>query len=71
MGEPQDTRKPRAPRPCPICSKMSIGTYHPFCSKRCADIDLGRWLGERYSVPAEDPPDFIDPTAAPPGDDSE
>jgi endogenous inhibitor of DNA gyrase (YacG/DUF329 family) len=28
--------------------------YRPFCSKRCADIDLGRWLGEAYRIPADD-----------------
>ncbi|MEO1694407.1 MAG: DNA gyrase inhibitor YacG [Pseudomonadota bacterium] len=36
---------------CPICDKPINPAYRPFCSKRCADIDLGRWLGERYVVP--------------------
>lgn len=40
----------RTPAPCPICGKMSVAAYHPFCSRRCADIDLGRWLGERYAI---------------------
>ncbi len=39
--------------PCPICSKPSDPEYRPFCSRRCADVDLGRWLNERYRVPAE------------------
>ena len=39
------------PRPCPICSKMSVVKYRPFCSKRCSAVDLGRWLGEVYTVP--------------------
>ncbi len=49
--------KPGAPaprrraRPCPICSKLSVERYHPFCSKRCADVDLNRWLSGSYSVP--------------------
>lgn len=43
--------RPRAP--CPICGKPSVQRYHPFCSVRCADIDLGRWLGGRYAVPGE------------------
>ena len=30
--------------------------YRPFCGKRCADIDLGRWLKEGYRVPSEEPP---------------
>lgn len=36
---------------CPICSKPIVEEYAPFCSKRCADIDLGRWLDERYKIP--------------------
>ncbi len=39
--------------PCPICQKMSDQKYHPFCSRRCADVDLARWLGGRYAVPAQ------------------
>ncbi|MGH6791475.1 MAG: DNA gyrase inhibitor YacG [Methyloceanibacter sp.] len=38
---------------CPICNKPTAHDYRPFCSKRCADIDLGRWLGGRYAVPGE------------------
>ncbi|MEI6097682.1 MAG: DNA gyrase inhibitor YacG [Alphaproteobacteria bacterium] len=37
---------------CPICAKNSDAKYRPFCSRRCADIDLGRWLNESYRVPA-------------------
>jgi uncharacterized protein len=37
---------------CPICKKPSDQRYRPFCSKRCADVDLGRWLTESYVVPA-------------------
>ena len=39
-------------RPCPICHKPSEAAYRPFCSKRCADIDLHRWLSGSYAVPA-------------------
>lgn len=39
-------------RPCPICGKPSERGYRPFCSKRCADIDLHRWLAGSYAVPA-------------------
>ncbi|MGV6801369.1 MAG: DNA gyrase inhibitor YacG [bacterium] len=35
---------------CPICGKAMNKTYHPFCSKRCADIDLNRWLGGHYVI---------------------
>jgi uncharacterized protein len=38
---------------CPICGKPQAADYRPFCSKHCADVDLGRWLGGRYAVPGE------------------
>lgn len=50
-GEPVHLR-PR--RPCPICRKPSQHKYHPFCSNRCAQVDLNRWLGGHYAIPAED-----------------
>jgi endogenous inhibitor of DNA gyrase (YacG/DUF329 family) len=37
---------------CPICGKPVAERYRPFCSRRCADIDLGRWFSESYRVPA-------------------
>ena len=40
-------------RPCPICSKLSVERYRPFCSKRCADVDLARWLKGSYVIPGE------------------
>jgi uncharacterized protein len=36
---------------CPICGKPRDAKLRPFCSKRCADIDLGRWLKGEYSIP--------------------
>lgn len=41
-------------RRCPICKKPAAVDHRPFCSKRCAQIDHGRWLGEAYRMPAED-----------------
>ena len=42
-------------RQCPICKKIfSDNTYEPFCSKRCADVDLGRWFNGSYAVASED-----------------
>ncbi len=38
---------------CPICQKPSTDKYRPFCSNRCSEIDLGRWLKESYAIPAE------------------
>ena len=39
-------------RPCPICRKPALHAFRPFCSKRCADLDLSRWLNGVYAVPA-------------------
>lgn len=36
---------------CPTCGKPAFAKVKPFCSKRCADIDLGRWLKEGYAIP--------------------
>jgi uncharacterized protein len=49
-----DTPPTRSARPCPICGKPAMARYRPFCSKRCADVDLGRWFGEAYRIPAEE-----------------
>jgi endogenous inhibitor of DNA gyrase (YacG/DUF329 family) len=38
---------------CPVCGKPRSQDYHPFCSKRCADVDLGRWLKGTYVIPGE------------------
>jgi hypothetical protein len=43
---------------CPICSKETDPKYRPFCSRRCADVDLGRWLNGSYAVPSTDPDDL-------------
>ncbi len=39
---------------CPICGKSPTPDYRPFCSRRCADVDLQRWLSGGYAVPAEE-----------------
>ena len=44
--------KPSA-KPCPICGKPAVAVFRPFCSRRCADVDLGRWLTGDYAVPAD------------------
>ena len=36
---------------CPICSRATDAKYRPFCSRRCADVDLSRWLGGAYAIP--------------------
>ncbi|MBP5352667.1 MAG: DNA gyrase inhibitor YacG [Alphaproteobacteria bacterium] len=42
-------------RRCPICHKLFVDDkYAPFCSKRCADVDLNHWFNGDYAVPSED-----------------
>ncbi len=43
---------------CPICKKDTDAKYRPFCSRRCADVDLGKWLNGSYAVPSTDPDDM-------------
>ncbi len=38
---------------CPICARETDAKYRPFCSRRCADVDLGKWLTGSYTIPAE------------------
>ena len=53
---------------CPNCNKRAVREFRPFCSKRCADLDLGRWLSEGYAIPAieTDDPDEEDHQAPSP-----
>lgn len=44
---------PPVAKPCPICGKAMVARFKPFCSARCADIDLGRWLKGSYVIPGE------------------
>ena len=39
-------------KPCPICGKPAIEASRPFCSERCRDVDLNRWLSNSYAIPA-------------------
>jgi len=41
---------------CPICGQPSRHETRPFCSQRCADRDLARWLGGAYRIPSEERP---------------
>ena len=50
-NQPKSAKPESADRPCPICGKPSEAAYRPFCSKRCADVDLQRWLTGRYAIP--------------------
>ena len=46
---------------CPICGQPATEASHPFCSPRCRDVDLNRWLSGTYVIPArDDEPDDVD-----------
>jgi len=44
--------KPRPKRKCPICGEPATEAFYPFCSRKCANIDLNRWLSGAYFIPA-------------------
>ena len=46
------SERPVSERKCVICGKPQDEKYKPFCSKRCADVDLNRWLSGTYAIPA-------------------
>jgi endogenous inhibitor of DNA gyrase (YacG/DUF329 family) len=50
-AEPSKGSGPR----CPLCGRPRVQQYRPFCSARCRDVDLARWFGEAYAVPAVEP----------------
>jgi endogenous inhibitor of DNA gyrase (YacG/DUF329 family) len=52
-----DNAKTASARPCAICGRPRIEKYAPFCSSRCADVDLYRWLNGTYAIPASEEPD--------------
>ena len=43
---------------CPLCGKPEVARHRPFCSERCADLDLGRWLREDYRIATEEEADI-------------
>jgi len=42
----------RSAKKCPICGKPATEASKPFCSERCRDVDLNRWLSDSYRIPA-------------------
>jgi len=44
-------------RPCPICGKPASEASRPFCSERCRQVDLNRWLSNSYAIPAKEDDD--------------
>jgi hypothetical protein len=53
---------------CPICRKAAVEAFRPFCSKRCADVDLQRWFTGAYAIPGAQS-DEDDALAPPPEED--
>jgi hypothetical protein len=53
---PDDGPLPRRGPACPICGKRATTGHRPFCSRRCRDIDLGRWLRGVYRVETDEGP---------------
>ncbi|MDA1089466.1 MAG: DNA gyrase inhibitor YacG [Proteobacteria bacterium] len=53
---------------CPACAKPAVAAYQPFCSKRCSNLDLGRWLDGSYRIPTNE---TIDAAAFAEGDDED
>ncbi len=50
---------------CPICQEKTVSKYRPFCSKRCADLDLAKWLNGSYAVPSQREEDIEDAISDP------
>ncbi len=52
-GKPADGTTVSTAR-CSICGRPTVPEFRPFCSRRCADVDLSRWLGGVYAIPTTD-----------------
>ena len=49
--EPRKGARAARDKPCPICGKPATESSKPFCSERCRDVDLNRWLSGSYAIP--------------------
>lgn len=56
---------PPIPPPCPVCGKPSERGHRPFCSARCRNIDLGRWLKGGYRIETDEAPEDTPPQPEP------
>ena len=57
-------------KPCAICGKPAAEPFRPFCSRRCADVDLNRWLSGVYAVPVKEEEDEDGTPSAKGGDEA-
>lgn len=55
----------RVKRPCPECGKQSGRDTYPFCSQRCKEVDLNRWLTGSYVIPGDPAEEEADPSGVP------
>jgi hypothetical protein len=54
-GAPGPGKAPKGfAKPCPVCGKPAGAATPPFCSPRCRDVDLNRWLSGSYVIPGRD-----------------
>jgi endogenous inhibitor of DNA gyrase (YacG/DUF329 family) len=54
-NDPRKTSaRTRAAKSCPICGKPAVAAAKPFCSERCRDVDLNRWLSGSYAIPVRE-----------------
>ena len=51
-------------KPCAVCGKPSVAKLHPFCSTRCREVDLNRWLGGHYAIPVVEQDDEAEPISS-------
>ena len=61
---PRKSRDEMKRRECPVCGLPPLKAHDPFCSRRCADVDLGRWFTGTYAIPSS--PDWDDDEDLPP-----
>jgi endogenous inhibitor of DNA gyrase (YacG/DUF329 family) len=66
-SKPEKVTPLRARRACPECRRPSSRETYPFCSARCKDVDLNRWLSGAYVIPGRDDEAEQDGRAEPPG----
>jgi hypothetical protein len=52
-GEPGPSQNRSSAKPCPVCGKPAQEATKPFCSPRCRDVDLNRWLSGSYVIPGK------------------
>lgn len=66
---PRDEGKTAKGRRCPLCGKEAAADFRPFCSPRCRDVDLYRWLAGHYRVETDEAPEVTE--SPPPGEPGE